>query len=74
MPAFGPNSRPLVLVVVFFFVFHHTAQMFFLTSLVEGNQFLTDGLGQQQWLQHQKGSLPENKPKAKKGEIKHLIL
>ncbi|MCI4393670.1 hypothetical protein PGIGA_G00160170 [Pangasianodon gigas] len=44
-------------------------QMFFLTSsLVEGNQFLTDGVvGQQQWIHLQKGSLPEDKPKAKKG-------
>ncbi|XP_060754709.1 ETS-related transcription factor Elf-1-like isoform X2 [Neoarius graeffei] len=44
-------------------------QMLFLTSsLVEGNQFLTDGVvGQQQWLHLQKGSLPEDKPKAKKG-------
>ncbi|XP_053471917.1 ETS-related transcription factor Elf-1 isoform X3 [Ictalurus furcatus] len=44
-------------------------QMFFLTSsLVEGNQFLTDGVvGQQQWIHLQKGSLPDDKPKAKKG-------
>ncbi|KAF4075090.1 hypothetical protein AMELA_G00230640 [Ameiurus melas] len=44
-------------------------QMFYLTSsLVEGNQFLTDSVvGQQQWIHLQKGSLPEDKPKAKKG-------
>ncbi|XP_058236808.1 ETS-related transcription factor Elf-1-like isoform X2 [Hemibagrus wyckioides] len=34
---------------------------------IQGNQFLTDGVvGQQQWIHLQKGSLPEDKPKAKK--------
>ncbi|XP_027011979.1 ETS-related transcription factor Elf-1-like isoform X1 [Tachysurus fulvidraco] len=43
--------------------------MFFLTSsLLEGNQFLMDGVvGQQQWIQLPKGSLQEDKPKVKKG-------
>ncbi|KAM9454557.1 ETS-related transcription factor Elf-1-like isoform 2-T4 [Clarias gariepinus] len=47
----------------------HSTQMFLLTSsLVEGNQFLTDAVGgQQPWIHLQKGSLPEDKPKAKKG-------
>lgn len=55
--------------IYFFSPSDHIAQMFFLTSsLVEGNQFLTDGgIGQQQWIHLQKGSLPDDKPKAKKG-------
>ncbi|XP_046693436.1 ETS-related transcription factor Elf-1-like isoform X2 [Silurus meridionalis] len=36
--------------------------------ILEGNQYFTDGVvGQQQWIHLQKGSLPEDKPKAKKG-------
>lgn len=44
-------------------------QMFYLTSSVlDGNQFLTDSVvGEQQWIHLHKGSLPEDKPKAKKG-------
>lgn len=63
--SFSPNSH----LFLFLFSSNHIAQMLFLTSLVEGNQFLTDGVvGQQQWLHLQKGSLPEDKPKAKKGD------
>lgn len=65
------HSVPTVILhlFIFFSPSDHIAQMFFLTSsLVEGNQFLTDGgIGQQQWIHLQKGSLPDDKPKAKKG-------